>query len=114
MHAIEQYARRDPAAVALSDGSTSWTWAQLNAHLNRTVNWLLAQQVPQGQRVAVMGTNSAHVALAHLATTYAGLSAVPVNYHLTADEVGYILRDAAVHTVLCSADVAATVRAAVD
>jgi acyl-CoA synthetase (AMP-forming)/AMP-acid ligase II len=114
VHAIEQYARRDPAAVALSDGSTSWTWAQLNAHLNRTVNWLLAQQVPQGQRVAVMGTNSAHVALAHLATTYAGLSAVPVNYHLTADEVGYILRDAAVHTVLCSADVAATVRAAAD
>ncbi|MGV0813340.1 AMP-binding protein [Mycolicibacterium boenickei] len=112
VHAIEQYSRQDGAAVALSDGTTSWTWRQLDERLNRSVNWLLAQQIPEGKRVAVMGANSVHVVLAHLATTYAGLSAVPVNYHLTADEVGYILRDAAVHTVLCSVDVAATVRAA--
>ena len=37
---------------------------------------------------------------------------VPVNYHLTASEIGYILRDADVHTVLCSAATARTVRAA--
>ncbi|MED5812617.1 AMP-binding protein [Mycolicibacterium sp. 050232] len=112
VHAIEQYARQDATAVALSDGTTSWTWPQLDELLNRAVNWLLTQRISPDQRVAVMGANSVHVALAHLATTYAGLSAVPVNYHLTADEVGYILRDAAVHTVLCSADVADTVRAA--
>ncbi|WP_217155831.1 AMP-binding protein [[Mycobacterium] fortunisiensis] len=112
VHAIDQYARREAQAVALSDGTTSWTWPQLDERLNRTVNWLLAQHVPPGRRVAVMGANSVHVVLAHLATTYAGLSTVPVNYHLTADEVGYILRDGAVHTVLCSAEAAATVRAA--
>lgn len=98
--------------MALSDGTTTWTWRQLDERLNRSVNWLLAQHVPAGARVALMGANSVHVVLAHLATTYAGLSAVPVNYHLTAGEVGYILRDAAVHTALCSADVAATVRTA--
>ncbi|WP_166902847.1 AMP-binding protein [Mycobacterium sp. DL440] len=112
VHAIGQYARQDPGAVALTDGTTAWTWPQLDERLNQTVNWLLAQQFPPGARVAVMGANSVHIVLAHLATTYAGLSAVPVNDHLTADEVGYILRDAAVHTVLCSADVATTVRAA--
>ncbi|MCV7107791.1 AMP-binding protein [Mycolicibacterium chitae] len=109
---MEQYAREDPGAVALFDGATSWTWRQLNDRLNRATNWLLAQEIPAGRRVAVLGANSVHVVLAHLATTYAGLSTVPVNYHLTADEIGYILRDGAVHLVLCSLDTAATVRAA--
>ncbi|MGV0738617.1 AMP-binding protein [Mycobacterium syngnathidarum] len=112
VHAIADYAHDDTGTVALADGTTAWTWPQLNERLNRTVNWLLAQQIPPGQRVAVIGANSVHIVLAHLATTYAGLSTVPVNYHLTAAEVGYILRDGAVHTVLCSADVSATVRAA--
>ncbi|MFA5711171.1 AMP-binding protein [Mycolicibacterium sp.] len=112
VHAIEQYAREDPGAVALFDGTTSWTWHHLNERLNRATNWLLAQEIPAERRVAVLGANSVHVVLAHLATTYAGLSAVPVNYHLTADEIGYILRDGAVHLVLCSPEAAATVRAA--
>ncbi|MEZ0362367.1 AMP-binding protein [Mycobacterium sp. pUA109] len=110
-HGIAQCAQRDTAGIAITDGTTEWTWSQLNSMLNRTVNWLTATVEP-GRRVAVMAENSTQTALAHLAITYAGLSAVPVNYHLTAAEVGYILRDAAVHTVLCSAGTAATVRAA--
>jgi long-chain acyl-CoA synthetase len=112
VHGIAQIARRDPDEVAVTDGTTSWTWAQLNDLLNRTTNWLLAQGVRPDQRVAVFAENSVYTALAHLAVTYAGHSAVPVNFHLTADEVGYILRDASVHTVLCSARTAETARAA--
>lgn len=98
--------------MAVTDGTTQWTWPQLNSNLNRTVNWLTSLGIEPGRRVAVLAENSAHTALAHLAVTYAGLSAVPVNYHLTAAEVGYILRDAAVHTVLCSARTAEIARAA--
>lgn len=110
-HGIAQCAQRDEG-VAVTDGTTEWTWPQLNSLLNRTVNWVTSLGLQPGRRIAVMAENSAQVALAHLAITYAGRSAVPVNYHLTAGEVGYILRDAAVHTVLCSARTAATVRAA--
>ncbi|MGE2729955.1 AMP-binding protein [Mycolicibacterium vaccae] len=112
VYGISEHAGREPDAVAITDGTTSWTWAELNGFLNRAVNYLLAQQIPPGQRVAVAGANSVQVAAAHLATTFAGLSAVPVNYHLTADEIGYIIRDAGVDTMLCSADLAPTVRAA--
>ncbi|OBF09958.1 AMP-binding protein [Mycobacterium sp. ACS4331] len=112
VHGIAQCAQRDPDQVAITDGTTSWTWAQLNDLLNRTTNWLLAQGIREDQRVAVFAENSAYTALAHLAVTYAGCSAVPVNYHLTPAEVGYILRDGAVHTVLCSARTAPTARAA--
>lgn len=96
----------------MTDGGVSWSWSELNDRLNRAVNWLLSQGIPGEQRVAVIGHNSAHVALSHLATTYAGLSAVPVNYHLTADEIGYIVRDAGVHTMLCSPDIESAARAA--
>lgn len=112
MHGIAQYAQRDADEVAVTDGTTEWTWPQLNSILNRTVNWLTSLGIEPGGRVGVLGENSAHTALAHLAITYAGLSAVPVNYHLTAPEIGYILRDAAVRTVLCGARTAATARAA--
>lgn len=114
VYGIAQCAQRDSAGVAVNDGVTEWTWTQLNSILNGAVNWLVSQGIRPDQRVAVMGENSAHTALAHLAITYAGLSAVPVNYHLTSPEVGYILRDAQVHTVLCSAGTATTVRAADD
>lgn len=109
---IAQHAAQTPDAVAVTDGAISWSWSELDDRLNRAVNWLLSQGIPAGKRVAVSGPNSVHVALAHLATTYAGLSAVPVNYHLTADEIGYIVRDAGVHTMLCSPDVEPTARAA--
>lgn len=108
---IAQHAAQTPDEHAVTDGVATWTWSELNDRLNRAVNWLLAQDIPAESRVAVAGANSAHVALAHLATTYAGLSAVPVNYHLTADEIGYIVRDAEVHTVLCSPDVKAAAQA---
>ena len=42
-------------------------------------------------RVAVMAHNSAETVVAHAATILAGLSAVPVSFHLTAGEVAYLL-----------------------
>lgn len=111
VYGIAQHAERGEE-VALTDGATTWTWPQLNSLLNRAVNWLATLDVEPGQRIAVMAENSAHTALAHLAATYAGLSVVPVNYHLTAGEVDYILRDGSVRTALCSARAADTVRAA--
>lgn len=107
-------ARRDPEALAVTDGEVEWTWAQLNSMVNRTVGWLASLGIGPGERVAVMAENGVYPALAHLATTYAGLSVVPVNYQLTAEEVAYILADAAVTTVLCSARTAATARVASD
>ncbi|WP_194818216.1 AMP-binding protein [Nocardia sp. XZ_19_385] len=111
-YGLAAVAEREPTAVAVTDGDLEWTWAHLNSMVNRTVGWLLSLDVGTGQRIAIMAENGVHTALAHLATTYAGLSVVPVNFQLTADEVRHILGDAAVHTVLCSARTAATVRAA--
>lgn len=101
-YGIASAAGVDPDGLAVTDGVTAWTWAELNSLVNRTVAWLRSHHQP-GQRVAIMAENSAHTALAHLAVTYAGLSAVPVNALLTAAELAYIVADADARTVLCSA-----------
>ncbi|MBF6135644.1 AMP-binding protein [Nocardia otitidiscaviarum] len=111
-YGVAAVARRDPDGVAVTDGDLEWSWSQLNSMINRTVGWLLSLEVGKGQRVAIMAENGLYTALAHLATTYAGLSVVPVNFQLTATEVRHILDDAGVYAVLCSARCAATVRAA--
>ncbi|GAA5105124.1 AMP-binding protein [Nocardia iowensis] len=111
-YGLAALAARAPAAVAVTDEVTEWTWPQLNSMVNRLANWLLSAGIGEGQRVAVMAENSAHTALAHLAVTFAGKSVVPINFQLTAAEVRHILADGAVHTVLCSARTAPVARAA--
>lgn len=112
MYGISAAARWEPAGIAVTDGVTEWTWPQLNAILNRTVNWLCDRGPRPGRRLAIAAENSSYTALAHLAGTYAGLSVVPVNSQLTTAEMAYILDDAAVDLVLCSATTAERVRAA--
>ncbi|MFI6865518.1 AMP-binding protein [Nocardia sp. NPDC050406] len=112
VHGLAAVARRDPSGLAVTDGTTEWTWPQLNSMVNRLAGWLLAAGIGDDQRVGVMAENSTYTALAHLAATFAGKSVVPVNFQLTADEVRHILDDGGVHTVLCSARTAPIARAA--
>ena len=46
-----------------------------------------------GERVAVFAENAVETVLAHLGGLLAGVSTVPVNFHLTTDELAYILGD---------------------
>jgi long-chain acyl-CoA synthetase len=52
------------------------------------------------RRVAVYAENSAETAIAHIAAILAGASAVPVNFHLRAEEAAYIIADADCRVVL--------------
>jgi acyl-CoA synthetase (AMP-forming)/AMP-acid ligase II len=82
-----------PTELALADARTTLSWAQLDETLNRAVNALLARDLGPDRQVAVFAANAAETVIAHLAGILAGLSTVPVNSHLTASEVAYILSD---------------------
>jgi long-chain acyl-CoA synthetase len=82
-----------PAEIALRDEVKAFTWAEVNAVLNRVANGLLAMDLGPEHRVAVFAENAVETALANLGGLIAGASVVPVNFHLTADEVAYILDD---------------------
>ena len=82
-----------PDEVALRDDRVALGWAEVSATLDRVINALHATPLGAARRVAVYAENSVETVLAHLGGLLAGASTVPVNFHLTADEVAYILRD---------------------
>ena len=55
--AAEAAFRRHPAGRALTDGTESLSWADLNVVLNRAVNAVLGADLGPARRVAIMAPN---------------------------------------------------------
>ena len=89
-----------PDEVALRDSARSLGWAEVDATLRSAAAALLAADLGAERRVAVFAQNSAETVLAHLAGLLGGASTVPVNYHLTAEELAYILKDSGAKLLL--------------
>ena len=83
----------DPSAVALRDPNHAFTWGEVDEILNRVANHLLATDLGPKRRVSVFAENAGETALAHLGGLLGSCSTVPVNFHLTAAEAAYIVRD---------------------
>jgi acyl-CoA synthetase (AMP-forming)/AMP-acid ligase II len=92
-HVLNRIAVERPDEVALQDGRVRLGWAAVNDLLNRATNALMSMVPGDTPRLAVFAENSAETLLIHLAALLAGVSSVPVNFHLTAEEVAYILSD---------------------
>ena len=92
--AAAEKARICPADMALADENGVIAWAELDSVLNRATNALLAAGLGPDRRIGVFAMNSAETVLVYLTGLHAGVSSIPINFHLTADEVAYILRDA--------------------
>src|SRR5579862_8022507 len=87
-------AQQQPARAALvePDGQTM-TAGRLFAASNRLVHGLRALGVQQGDCLATVLPNGAPMIELYLAAGQAGLYLVPINHHLTAPEIAYILND---------------------
>ena len=87
-----QNAKTKGDQLALADERQQITWAALDNILNRGTNALLAMGI-DGDRIGVFAPNSVEGVLAYQFGLHAGISSVPINFHLTVDEVAYILSD---------------------
>lgn len=77
---------------ALIDPRLELTWREVADIVDRAANGMRAQ-VPTGRRVGVFARNCAEGVLAYVASMAAGRCAVPINSHLAASELAYILDD---------------------
>ncbi|MEZ5599411.1 MAG: AMP-binding protein [Pseudomonadales bacterium] len=82
-----------PDEIALRDETSAYRWAEIEDILNRVANGLHACGLGDARRIAVFAENACETAFANLGGLIAGCSVVPVNFHLTAEEVAYILQD---------------------
>ncbi|WP_405801375.1 fatty acyl-CoA synthetase [Streptomyces sp. NBC_01506] len=97
---VRRSARRVPDRTALSYADRTWTYAQLDAAVSTAAAALRGHGLQDGDRVATYGHNSDAYLIAFLACARAGLVHVPVNQHLTGDDLAYILEQSASALVL--------------
>ncbi|MFF8600222.1 fatty acyl-CoA synthetase [Streptomyces sp. NPDC015238] len=97
-------ARRVPARTAVRYGDRVWTYAALDAAVSTAAARLregaLGARLAPGDRVATYGHNSDAYLIAFLACARAGLVHVPVNHHLTGEDLDYLLRQSGSSLVL--------------
>jgi long-chain acyl-CoA synthetase len=108
-------AENSPAHVALvTPEGDRVTAGALLREANRVANGLRARGLRRGDTIAAMTTNEAATLELYLAATQTGLYITPINSHLAAPEVAYIVGDCDAKAVFASARTAETCRSALD
>ncbi len=82
-----------PDEIAIYDPHGTRNFFQINANANKVVRLLRAHGLAAGDAVALLCSNRAEFVEVLSATLRAGFRVTPVNWHLTADEVEYIIND---------------------
>ncbi|GAB3211486.1 fatty acyl-CoA synthetase [Marinactinospora thermotolerans] len=103
---VRRTATRLPRRVGLRFQDREWTYAELDAGVDRVAAWLLGLGLSRGDRVATYGHNSDAYLLAFLGCARAGLVHVPVNQGLTGDELAYLLTQSGSSVVLTDPNLA--------
>lgn len=90
---LAQYAADTPDRVAIHSPWGSRSWAQLNSSANQLVRAIRGAGLSEGDSVAMMIGNRPEFLEAFKAALRAGIRLTPINWHLTADEIAYIIDD---------------------
>jgi long-chain acyl-CoA synthetase len=90
-----------PCIVMADDGATI-SYGQFEAATNRLAHWLRAHGLQHGNHYAILMENNAQFLEACGAGERAGLYYTPINSHLGADEVAYILQNSDAEVLITS------------
>jgi fatty-acyl-CoA synthase len=97
---VGRLARYAPDTPSLVYEERTFTAAEVDDRAARLASVLAAGGVRPGDRVGYVGLNSATLLFTYLACARLRAVFVPVNFRLAAAEVGQVLDDAGVHTVI--------------
>lgn len=103
---LRRSARRNPERLALQFEEQVWTYAQLDADVNRVAHGLAAIGIIKGDRVAVFSRNSASFVLLRFALARLGAVLVPINFMLGPEEVVHVLRHSGANVICAAPDLA--------
>jgi len=107
-------AEDDPARLAVVEaGGTVLTFGELAARSNLVLHGLRSAGLRRGDLVAAVLPNQAALLELALAAAQGGLYLTPINHHLTAPEIAYILEDSGARVLVASERFGEACRAAV-
>jgi long-chain acyl-CoA synthetase len=80
-----------PTRLAVVDGERRWTYAELNAWVNRLAHGLAERGYSRGDALGLASANSAEFLAVYYACAKLGVVCVPMNLGWRPDEVAYVL-----------------------
>ncbi len=101
---VERNARKFPKRTALIGESGRRTYAELDEQANRLANYLLAQGLRAGDKVALLAKSSINWVVAFVAISKIRAVCVPLNYRLTPEDIENSIADAKCRFALTTAD----------
>jgi long-chain acyl-CoA synthetase len=101
---FKRFAQSSPTDIALIDANGhNWSRGELQALVNRIARALRDADIKPGDVVAVIAPNSAEFIAIYLAAMEVGAFFVPLNWHLSAVETGYVIQDSQAKAVFVHA-----------
>lgn len=94
----------DATAVVDLAGTRATTWRTLDRHLHQVAAGLQAEGLGSDDAVAVISGNRSEFIEVLLGAIRGGVTGVPVNWHLSADEAAYIVANSRSRVVVCDRD----------
>jgi long-chain acyl-CoA synthetase len=91
--AVAQRARSQPDEAALVSAAGDRTWTEYNDRSNQLVRAMRARGITAGQAIGLVCSNRPEFAEVYIAAARNGLRLTPINWHLGAEEIAYILND---------------------
>src|SRR5215475_10988200 len=95
--------------AGVTAGERFRSWADIQANAARAAGGLKSLGVREDDSVALMLRNDYPTFEVNLAVGQLGAYAVPINWHFTAEEAGYILRDCAAKALVVHSDLLAQI-----
>src|SRR5215204_4539930 len=92
--ALDRWAERRPEALFALEVGRRTSYAEAASSTRRIAAGLVKARLPPLARIAILARNRIEVVLLYYAASRAGVTVVPLNTRLAADELAYILADA--------------------
>lgn len=99
-HTLLRRAELNPERDALEFENQVWTYAEFSDRVRKAATVLKQKGVCRGDRVGFLGLNQPAFLETIFAANTIGAIFVPLNFRLTAQELGFIINDAGVHTLV--------------
>ena len=100
---VAAWAEMTPQARAVVSEQGDLSFEELNRKANQLVRALRRRGLAAGDAIALMCSNRPEFAETFYAARRAGLRFTPINWHLTGEEAGYIVRDCEAKAVVVEA-----------
>jgi long-chain acyl-CoA synthetase len=97
----ERWPQNVAVEVQKTDGVESHTYAELRGLAESIGSWLVRNDMPPGERVAILADNHPRWVAAYLGIIAAGGAAVPLDTAYHADQVAKLLKDSGASLLVC-------------